>query len=229
MRLHLLSVFFYRSVFRRCVILFSCSLVASVCAAEKPGAGVAAVPASVDDHSIDDHTLAIHFIQPIFETLDCENVGRIQTGDAGEHITPLFSYKDSDHSRTLNQQEFIGKNPKRPDLDAAVFRKIDSNGDGQLSDREYIRYVDTAIRTIDRNGDGEASLVEAELAAPSPSPGMHAKRLPSSGNAGLTGGAGKAGLTGGGGKTDLTDAARKKGVTDGMKKAAPTENVSKNQ
>ena len=138
--------------------IFCCFAIAAGCntvklSKEKPSLG----PKS----GYDEYTLAVHFIQPIFEILDCENVGIVQAGDSGEHMGQLFYARDRDRSRTLSQPEFI--RAAHAELDSAIFSRIDSDGDGVLSDREYRSYVEHAIRIIDTSGDAEVTLEEAKL------------------------------------------------------------------
>ena len=143
---------------RFCTLIFCLAVNATAMAKQDGKDGANAVSPAFGDR-----TLAIHFIQPIFGILDCEGVGAVQAGESDEHMQQLFFSKDRDRSRTLSQQEFITGNTKHSKLDAAVFRQIDSNGDGVLSAAEYRNYVEHVILLIDTDGDSEVSLEEAEL------------------------------------------------------------------
>lgn len=48
---------------------------------------------------------------------------------------------------------------------AAYLRQMDSNGDGKVSEAEYLDYMTAGFRRMDTNGDGE---LDASELAPSP-------------------------------------------------------------
>ena len=119
--------------------------------------------AAPEKHNPDERTVALQFIQPIFDILDCENVGIVQFGEADEHMQQLFFSMDSDRSRTVSLDEFNHASPQAQAVKVILFQQIDSDGDNVLSGMEYRTYIDKAIRLIDTNRDSEVSLEEAEL------------------------------------------------------------------
>ncbi len=106
----------------------------------------------------------MHFLQPMFDTLDCEGVGIVESGEVDEHFYGVFGFADVDNSRSLSKQEYIKSiHNADPGLESFIFASIDKNGDGMLSPLEFRNHVIMAIDIADTNRNGELTETEAEM------------------------------------------------------------------
>lgn len=109
-------------------------------------------------------SLALHLIQPMFDTFDCEHVGIVQAGEVDEHYHGYFKAADVDNSRDLTEQEYLRSiYDKNETLDKAIFSQMDSNKDGSVNNKEFRNYVIQAITTADSDHDGDLTEQEAEM------------------------------------------------------------------
>lgn len=104
-----------------------------------------------------------HFVKTVFHTLDCENIGQMQASEIDEHFNQLFLPYDRDRSRSLSEQEFISGKTGNKQLEAVIFKRMDSDHNKTVSVKEYREYVFYAAQLIDTDHDGEVSLSEAGL------------------------------------------------------------------
>lgn len=107
---------------------------------------------------------AIHFLQPIFYTLDCEKVGVVEAGEVEEHFYEIFFRADRDHSRSISRQEFrlaaVTRNDRKEDY---IFDLMNRDGNDVVSVQEFLQHVYTAIDLADSNKNGELTEQEAGI------------------------------------------------------------------
>ena len=122
-----------------------------------PNSGAAEVSSGYGPFQ-DQRNAAIHFMRPIFHTLDCEGVGIIEQGEVDEHFNQIFFFSDRDFSRSISKNEYINTARRNSVAeDEFIFEVMDSDDDGTVSPREYRTHVLWAIDAADANADGELS------------------------------------------------------------------------
>lgn len=108
-------------------------------------------------------TEASYVLAPIFDILDCDRVGAIDSGQVDEHVFEVFRPNDRDRSRRLSAKEF-GRTFTRGGaaLRTQLFRQADRNGDEQLTANEYQGHLYAMVELADTNRDGEVTRQELE-------------------------------------------------------------------
>jgi hypothetical protein len=106
----------------------------------------------------------------IFDLLDCETTGSIDTFEVDDHFSQVWLPADRDHSRTLSRREYAYTHyPMSKGKSEALFREADANSDGQLQAMEFRLHLQRMIQALDADGNREVTRQEAGL-KPHPSP-----------------------------------------------------------
>ncbi|TGD70939.1 EF-hand domain-containing protein [Mangrovimicrobium sediminis] len=116
-----------------------------------------------------EHSAAAQFVSPFFVELDCEHVGYIQTGEADEHIGPIFRRFDIDGSRNISRQEWLAYRwMENKQWMALSFDTADSDDDALVSVAEFRTYLIWAIGSLDSDSDGEVHPEDLQRYLPQP-------------------------------------------------------------
>ena len=146
-------------MFRFCFI-FSC-LVLSACSSVQPADSSAA-----NDSGFGEQKAAVRFLQPLFSTLDCEQVGEIEAGEVDEHFAQIYFFSDRDQSRSLSEAEYLRSIAHSdPQKDSFIFTLMDTNKDTLVTPMEFRMYTFKAIKLADTDGSGSVSEQEADQAS----------------------------------------------------------------
>lgn len=110
-----------------------------------------------------------------FKLMDTDGSGTLSKSEVNEWAKGVFGAMDSDSSGALTMEEYMavrmgpgasgqgGKAARQEQMQAAKvkrFHVMDVNGDGSLTEAEFMQGQDTRFTTADRNGDGQVSRTE---------------------------------------------------------------------
>jgi len=97
----------------------------------------------------------------MFQEFDADGDGKVTKSELDTARMSRFSDADSDGSSSLNLDEFQGlwQNFMRSRM-VDKFQMLDDDGDGQVSEREFSKPFNMALRYMDRNDDGAISMKE---------------------------------------------------------------------
>lgn len=141
-------------------ILFSLLSVAAV---------IAAAPAYPAD-SVLAQGPARAVVNLIYNRLDCDLDGTVESDEVDDHIAQLWHPIDSDRSRSLTAKEYaMTHRAVDADTDKVLFQDADANADGQVSVDEFRAHLKRALLAVDADGDFEVTRQEAGL-KPLPQP-----------------------------------------------------------
>ncbi len=111
-------------------------------------------------------------MQDRFEMMDENADAAIQRDEAAKWVRSVFLAMDSDESGDLTFEEYMavrmgagaGRNPERQaakqEEKAARFPQMDSDGNGSLSEAEFLANGETRFSASDQDDDGQLSFDE---------------------------------------------------------------------
>jgi hypothetical protein len=127
---------------------------------------------AIGDQGIDKEQ-AQAVVGSIFDRLDCESAGTIDSAEVDDHFSQVWLPADRDRSRTLTKMEYSQIHlPVSKASGKLLFLDADANADGQIQASELRLHLQRMIKTLDADGNHEVSRKEAGL-KPHPSPKPH--------------------------------------------------------
>ncbi len=112
------------------------------------------------EHGYGGHGRQGHMMQ-MFDTFDADGDRRLTRAEMHDARTARFNGADSNNDKALSLEEFQGLwleflRPRMVDK----FQMLDENGDAKVTEKEFARPFDMALRYMDRNDDGVLEMRE---------------------------------------------------------------------
>ncbi len=123
---------------------------------------------NIDENKVgSEHAKAVLYI--VFDRLDCDLEGTIDTAEVDDHFAQIWHPADLDQSMSLSRKEYqLVHAPVTRGIATALFKDADTDANGHIGAGEFRDHLQRMILTLDANGDFEVTRQEAGLKALAP-------------------------------------------------------------
>ncbi|MEL7448255.1 MAG: hypothetical protein AAFN78_03550 [Pseudomonadota bacterium] len=103
-------------------------------------------------------------VRAIFDRLDCDLDGTVETAEVDDHFAQVWAPSDRDRSRALSPVEYSRLHYTLSDEQGrGLFADADADADGKITAGELRLHLQRMIRHIDADNDNEVTRADAGL------------------------------------------------------------------